>query len=222
VSATPGIAAPVLDTPQAFDCGEISLDGGSQEVRHQLIATNNGASTERIGKITTTCGCLVAASVGDAVEPNGQLAFDLSIAVSNVGRIQQSAIVLFESGRTTRLTLMATGIRSSQLLILPSRHRLKNSSEEVIISLHIVDRNGKLTEAPPKITLLGNEFRTAEFTGWTIVEQGDTTTGRPLRQVGDIKLQVSKAELQLPAKFTIDVGRGLSAEFVIDSAVTSD
>jgi hypothetical protein len=207
---------PSIGESQFFQHGEVLLDDGPVQVEHRFRAINAGDAIDRVDKIVTTCGCLQASFKEQEVHANGVFEFDLSIIIAQVGRVEHSAIVSFASGATARLTLQADGLRSAQLLILPSRLIAPDDGGALTITLHVVDRAGSEVTATPTVRHRGGAWGAFEFAGWRTVQQQNPAERRPRRQIGELTLRLPPTGVEFPARFEIAAGSDLTAQVVID------
>jgi hypothetical protein len=197
----------------------VSIDEGTVVVERPFTVTNSLPERVVIVKIATTCGCLKADVKKRELEPGEATTLTMSMEVAHTGVIEQTATVVFEDGSTQAFAIRVIGTRSSQIITIPQRLRLVAPNTGVDVALYILDRLGTGEHAAPTVTLAGKAVPTT-FSGWTTLEAAGS--GRPLRQMTRLHVDVGKDSATSPLELVITTATGLRANVFVHRSAVSD
>lgn len=198
-----------------YDFGEVSVDDGAVQIEHQFRVTNSTARTLRVEKIVTSCGCVKARLDLEALSPGQSTALHTAIEVNGVGSTEQSVRIAFSNGTTAKFWLRAIGTRSTQLHVIPMRQRISGARTIVHVRLQTVDRAGRVETGEP-VAQVGDLSLPTTFSGWTVLEAQNDTYQRPLRQTGELEIDLSAYSGTFPVVIRITTASALVANITVD------
>ncbi|MGH2549226.1 MAG: DUF1573 domain-containing protein, partial [Thermomicrobiales bacterium] len=174
----------------AFDFGEIAIDAGPQVLSHKFLIENDGNKPFDVLDLKRSCGCVEAKIDKTHLLPGDKAAVEMSIKLSNTGRVAQGCTIILSDDRLIRAELSAYGVIGFDFTVICRGNNLPDANGEIPVRVYIVDTlgNGETTlprvVSPPGVTLSTSE--------WITLENHADTPDRATRQVSSGVLDVSQ------------------------------
>ena len=197
--------------------GTVSVDQGKRVLKHEFLLTNETTNTKVIDRLKQSCGCVDVAVDHDSIAPGESASLFVSISVSTVGPVQQTAHVIYKDGTVEQFRLSAVGTRQHEVRLIPLQSPYDARTKTVSGDIFVLDNSGKgeigdpVAETPPGIHMI--------FKGWKTIEQQSEHRLRPTRQIGSYVLDLSGYQGEFPLEVQIISASGVKNTFIVTQPV---
>ncbi|MHC4416176.1 MAG: DUF1573 domain-containing protein [Planctomycetota bacterium] len=197
------VGRPALGGDHDHEFGVTELDGDRVSLQHTFRLTNRRSRTVEIEGIRTTCGCAVASTSADALEPGETVQIAARLTLSQDGRKKARIFLELGDGGVDVLRLEAA-VRKKQRLVVPVGTVTLETGRalERVVLFFDYDSN----DMPPPPVMTAPPGVRAAFTSWTQDKRRRRSKGLPARWRGKLVIEQFAEAMPADALLLVEVG----------------
>lgn len=163
----------------SHDFGLVRIEGDDVILSHDFVLSNRRSEPLRILAARPSCGCAGVDYEDAVIEPGASVTLTGHLALEFSGPRTASVALVLDNGETLRLFMKALARKERTVRLEPSQITLRAEGEsQVLVQARILREEGGTQVEPPVPTFTVPGGVTAEWRGWTMMNEGDPETLR--------------------------------------------